>query len=108
MNDQSANGNKAPARAAATLPPGTLDMSREYWQPVAPFDPRRPLEPVDARVAAGKALRDATPRASHAGWQPPADRPDPVAVLEASNHGRQPGLVPLRFGRMAKSPFAFL
>jgi uncharacterized protein (DUF2252 family) len=35
-----------------------------------------------------------------------ADR-DPIAVLEAQNAGRVPELVPIRYGRMLASPFAF-
>ena len=37
-----------------------------------------------------------------------ADRRDPIEVLLASNEGRLAELVPIRFGRMAVSPFAFL
>ena len=37
-----------------------------------------------------------------------ADRTDPVEVLLASNEGRVEELVPIRFGRMAVSPFTFL
>jgi uncharacterized protein (DUF2252 family) len=60
------------------------------------------------RRAAGKALRDKTPREDHAGWKPPAGRPDPIDILVASNQGRGAGLVPIRHGRMLTSPFAFL
>lgn len=69
---------------------------------------RRPLEPVAARLAMGRALRAHCPRESHAGWTAPRQRPDPLALLAASNRGRQPALVPLRMGRMASSAFAFL
>ncbi|MBV8669655.1 MAG: DUF2252 family protein, partial [Candidatus Eremiobacteraeota bacterium] len=60
------------------------------------------------RIAAGRARRKQVPRSSHAGWQPQRNRPDPVAILEASNLGRVPELVPIRYGRMLVSPFAFL
>ena len=46
-------------------------------------------------------------RSSHAGWEPAADRPDPVALLEAQNATREPDLVPVRHGRMMVSPFTF-
>ena len=59
------------------------------------------------RLSAGKALRNAVPRSAHAGWTGD-DRPDPIALLEESNQGRLPNLVPIRYGRMAKSPFTFL
>lgn len=55
----------------------------------------------------GKSLRDKCPRESHATWNPAANRPDPLALLEESNKGRMPKLVPIRHGRMLKSPFAF-
>jgi uncharacterized protein (DUF2252 family) len=55
----------------------------------------------------GRALRDAVPRASHAEWKPRKDRRDPIELLMESNEGRVPSLVPIRFGRMSASPFAF-
>ncbi len=56
----------------------------------------------------GKALRDDVPREAHAVWRLPrkSDR-DPVKILEASNRGRLPSLVPIRYGRMVRSPFTF-
>ena len=60
------------------------------------------------RLAAGKALRDSLPRASHAAWTPSRKRRDPIDILEASNKDRLPELVPLRYGRMLASPFTFL
>jgi uncharacterized protein (DUF2252 family) len=47
------------------------------------------------------------PRSVHAEWEPGADRPDPIAVLEAQARTRLPELVPIRYGRMLSSPFAF-
>src|SRR6476620_6438158 len=62
---------------------------------------------VADRRAMGSDVRDQTPPASHAGWVPAADRPDPVALLEAQNSTREPDLVPVRHGRMVVSPFTF-
>jgi uncharacterized protein (DUF2252 family) len=62
---------------------------------------------VQERMAEGKALRDRVPRTSHGKWKPPANRSDPVATLKASDHGRLAELLPLRYGRMLQSPFAF-
>ena len=62
---------------------------------------------ADERRATGKALRDRTPRAAHGGWKPPRDRRDPIELLRESNEGRIPELIPIRFGRMSQSPFAF-
>src|SRR6266700_289792 len=59
------------------------------------------------RSAAGKALRSKTPRSSHAAWSPDPERPDPISLLEEANKTRVEPLVPIRFGRMSLSPFAF-
>jgi uncharacterized protein (DUF2252 family) len=72
------------------------------------FDLGRELVPWEKRRAEGKMLRGATPRESHADWKPEKNRPDPLKLLVESNRGRQANLVPLRMGRMAASPFAFL
>jgi uncharacterized protein (DUF2252 family) len=63
---------------------------------------------VAERLAAGKALRDRVQRSAHGTWKPAANRPDPIEVLEESNRGRLPDLIPVRYGRMVRSPFAFL
>ncbi|MFM0003609.1 DUF2252 family protein, partial [Paraburkholderia dipogonis] len=60
------------------------------------------------RLAAGRALRDRVPRNSHADWTPSAQRRDPIEILEESNLDRLPELVPIRYGRMLRSPFTFL
>src|SRR6266571_5332878 len=60
------------------------------------------------RYAAGKALRSKAPRNSHGEWASASDRPDPISLLEESNLTRVPELVPIRYGRMSLSPFAFL
>ncbi|MEC4017394.1 DUF2252 domain-containing protein [Streptomyces sp. H27-D2] len=57
---------------------------------------------------AGKALRDRVPRSAHGEFKPGSARPDAVAAVEESNAGRLPELTPIRVGRMAASPFAFL
>ena len=38
---------------------------------------------------------------------PPDDRPDPLDVLRHDDEGRLPELLPIRYGRMVRSPFAF-
>ena len=57
--------------------------------------------------ALGKALRETCPRSSHAVWKAPADRPDPLRLLEQSNQGRITSLIPVRYGRMVRTPFTF-
>jgi uncharacterized protein (DUF2252 family) len=79
--------------------------------------PRRPLKyqletelchlnPAE-RAARGKLARAEVPRASHAEFDPPADRPDPIALLEEQAKLRLPELVPVRYGRMMVSPFTY-
>ena len=61
----------------------------------------------DERRARGKALRQRAARQDHGSWEPPEGRRDPVELLSESNEGRLPNLIPIRFGRMMQSPFAF-
>src|SRR6516164_749330 len=60
----------------------------------------------EARRLAGKALRKACPRASHAKMTLDPKR-DSMAILEESNQDRVEALLPIRFTRMMESPFAF-
>jgi uncharacterized protein (DUF2252 family) len=62
---------------------------------------------VDERIARGKAARAEVPRSSHAIFEPAADRPRPVELLERQAASRVPELVPIRYGRMLVSPFTF-
>lgn len=61
----------------------------------------------EQRAARGRGARRGIPRSSHAEFEPSAGRPDPLAVLEAQCATRLPELVPIRYGRMAESPFRF-
>jgi uncharacterized protein (DUF2252 family) len=58
------------------------------------------------RAAQGKAARAQAPRLAHADWQP-GDGRDPVGLLCEEDETRVPELVPIRYGRMLRSPFAF-
>ena len=111
------------------------DTHRSRWTPVGVDRSRRPREPdrrygwpmVDAESAGppmqlirtagrlptreerreqGRAGRSRARRSSAAQWSRP-DGVEPLAVLAAQNEHRYPDLVPLRWGRMAASPFAF-
>src|SRR5215467_14227721 len=62
---------------------------------------------LDDLYEEGKSLRKKCPRKSHAVWRPPHDRPDPVRLLQESNKGRIPQLIPIRHGRMMQTPFTF-
>jgi uncharacterized protein (DUF2252 family) len=64
------------------------------------------LSPAE-RAARGKAARAQVPRDTHAMFDPPPDRPDPLVLLEEQAKTRVPELVPVRWGRMMVSPFTF-
>jgi len=57
--------------------------------------------------ARGKQMRASCPRTSHAAWKAPSDRRDPVRLVLDADKGRMPELIPLRHGRMVRSPFTF-
>jgi uncharacterized protein (DUF2252 family) len=57
------------------------------------------------REAAGQAVRERSKRSSHAAVGPL--HRDPLALLRESSEGRVSQLIPLRYGRMAVSPFTF-
>jgi uncharacterized protein (DUF2252 family) len=59
------------------------------------------------RYNMGKQMRKKCPRTSHASWKPSPDRPDPMDLLMESEKGRIEKLLPLRHGRMSRSPFTF-
>ena len=59
------------------------------------------------RQDAGQALRTRCSRKSQETWRPASNRPDPISVLVQTSKGRIPHLLPIRYGRMMQSPFAF-
>ena len=76
------------------ISPGILAPPHEVFTP-------------DEWRAKGREQRKAAARSSHAEWAPPGDRPDPVAILEEQARSRVADLIPIRYGRMAASPFAY-
>jgi uncharacterized protein (DUF2252 family) len=62
---------------------------------------------IEERMARGRILRQKLPRSSHAEWATWAGRPDPVEIVRQSDRGRLAELLPIRYGRMQQSPFAF-
>ncbi len=72
----------------------------------ASFQPYEVM-PFKERRALGQALREATPRSSHGAWIPAENRPDPLSLLTEADRTRVPHLVPIRYGRMLASAFAF-
>src|SRR3954447_10933646 len=86
----------------------STDTSANESTPVARAAERIMDHPSPAeRVAAGRRAREAVPRETHDGWKPGPDRRDPVELLEEQAATRVPELVPIRYGRMLTSPFAF-
>jgi Uncharacterized protein conserved in bacteria (DUF2252) len=98
-------GDAPAAKAPTPIPPPAPDPAcREPGG--AEAKPTMYLTPTQ-RASRGKAARADVPRSSHGAWQPAPDRPDPVDLLEAQARTRVPELVPIRYGRMLTSPFAF-
>jgi uncharacterized protein (DUF2252 family) len=63
--------------------------------------------PRNERYEMGKKMRKNCPRSSHEKWEPAKERHDPVDLILESDKGRIPKLVPLRHGRMSRTPFTF-
>lgn len=55
----------------------------------------------------GKELRKGTPRTSHGEWKAPEGRKSPVELLASQGASRVQELLPIRYERMAESPFTF-
>jgi len=86
-----------PGKTSTTLRRNVIDGREKEASPVT----------VEERMATGKALREKCPRGSQANWTPAANRPNPIDVLKATEKGRLPELLPIRYGRMKESPFDF-
>lgn len=82
---------------------------KETPRSAAPNTEQRPQPHApDQLMEAGKRLRDKVPRKDHATWKKRAAAGfDPIEILRASDADRLPELVPIRYGRMLQSPFAF-
>ena len=68
-NDAQLKGESAPAEKAPVRSSSSRAARVEHFTPAE-------------RAARGKAARAEVPRSSHAEWEPPPHRPDPVALLE--------------------------
>jgi uncharacterized protein (DUF2252 family) len=93
-NDARVKAKSAPAEKVAVRSSSSRAPKVEHFTPAE-------------RAARGKAARAEVPRSSHADWEPPPHRPDPVELLEEQAQTRVPELVPIRYGRMLVSPFTF-
>ena len=96
----------ATARAKAPEFP-MVEVSKEFWLTMDPFDPKSKLAPWESRHAAGKKLRKKIPLESIGEFLPAKNRADPVEIIREANKERQQEYVPLGMERMAESPFSF-
>jgi uncharacterized protein (DUF2252 family) len=67
-----------------------------------------PIPTLSDRMLSGKKQRLITPREAHAAGVTNNGRVDPIQLLIDSGVGRVEKLLPIRYGRMLHSPFAFL
>ncbi|MEU9706149.1 DUF2252 domain-containing protein [Streptomyces sp. NPDC047981] len=88
--------------------PGQRDTDGGRVPHVPGFARRTAAGVTDSPKEQGKALRTRVPRTTHDTLVLAADRPDAVRAVEDSSRDRVPELAPIRVGRMAASPFAFL
>jgi len=59
------------------------------------------------RAARGKAAREESPRERHAEWSANQRKQNPLDLLAEQGTTRVPELVPIRYGRMAATPFTY-
>lgn len=93
--DVSHPNSEAKSRAASRRPRGEEASAGEQ--------PRT----FGENLAVGRSLRDVVSRRAHSRWRRDDAKLDPIAILRAGDAGRVPELVPIRYGRMLESPFAF-
>ena len=63
---------------------------------------------IQERRENGRALREQIPRSSHGIWKPAPSRLDPITLLQEHDKNRLKNLLPIKYGRMLVSPFAFM
>ncbi|KQT54979.1 hypothetical protein ASG43_03605 [Aureimonas sp. Leaf454] len=95
-------------RPVSPVLPDASDVVLAPAEAIPRIDLRAKGEPWEKRRAAGKKMRLSVPHAAHGEAVSTDGRRDPVAIVAASNEGRQARLVPIRLKRMSESPFAFL
>ncbi len=118
---------KAPAKKAPVPKVPAQGRARKPARPAGPAEAVRPAVPVRPagagrryhldteikkltpamRADQGRQLRSLVPRSSHAQLDAGSGRPDPIEALEGQSASREPDLVPIRYGRMLASPFAY-
>lgn len=81
---------------------GAVENVKGLWDDNVFFRSRK------ERLEAGERLSETCPHALHEVWKPKRKHRDPIDILETSNRYRLPSLIPVRYGRMLRSPFTFL
>jgi uncharacterized protein (DUF2252 family) len=106
--------DRATPLSVRARPIRAIDTSRRVtwddddWTPEVDVSATQVDRPTrEALQALGGSARQTLPPATLGAWAPAADRPDPIALLEEQAATRLPQLVPVRYGRMAVSPFTF-
>jgi uncharacterized protein (DUF2252 family) len=94
------------AHVMAAVQEKTRESRSGRSRPLAKGGQPTRLTPAE-RAQMGKAARARVRRESHAEFDLPSDRPDPIALLEQQAASRLPDLVPVRYGRMLVSPFTY-
>jgi uncharacterized protein (DUF2252 family) len=98
---RSANPRTADPKRDVAAKPHPTSRANGHRRPPRVEHPTR-----NERIAAGKTARRSTPLEMHA--EVVTDRrSDPVDILQRQAAKRVPELVPIRYGRMLASPFAF-
>ena len=65
------------------------------------------FDPIPQRLAYGRALRDTVKRIHHDRFTPAKGRPSVLEAVHQAEPGRVAELLPIKYGRMSLSPFAF-
>ena len=86
-------------------PLAVINAALAMTDPLLPSVP--PAHTLAERRVSGKARRQAVARRNLGLWSPAADRPDPVQALITANIGRLSDVLPIKWARMAASPFGF-
>jgi uncharacterized protein (DUF2252 family) len=84
-----------------------MERARYVTEPTTSGSPALHIVSPDARIAAGKALRDKIPREQHGRWNGVKGRSNPIDLLHKSDAGRIKELLAIRYGRMLPSPFTY-
>jgi uncharacterized protein (DUF2252 family) len=74
---------------------------------MSPANARGSYQSVREREATGRLARSRVPRSTHAQWSPSQRQHDPLELLAEQAKTRVPDLVPIRYGRMAATPFGY-